>query len=1239
MSTGTLRVLSYNVKGLGLVEKRKIVLRNIEKLKNSIDIVFLQETHVDKEILGEIETQWQIKGQHFWSANETKKGTATLILNTEIKLCKVQELNDRCIRLSVDFQGRKFHLINSYFPSEKGERKAYIQNFSLGVEESIIWGGDFNFVETESDTSGNFKEAHGRLFQEVLEKNGSEVADATRYLGDIPERTFLHVGNGYEARLDRFYISKNLSVFLQKVERNSGWYRLVGEEVKAVSDHWPVFMSLKFKELPQGKGFWKLNTSLLDLEAARFQIQEAVDDALHLEPIEALQSVQTRALKIFKKLGKERSALEKSLLKEIDLDLKELKERRAPLSEIEALEMKRGIITLPQEQFKMRMLKISLDTFDEIPSKFLTNRLKAKAADVTIESLKGEKGEEICEMDQILEESAKFYESLYNLGDSSKRKRKRFLRKLRRKVKMKDIRTLERAVTAQEVESIIKMSKNDSSPGEDGLPYEFYKKFSGILAPLLAEVFDEIIRNPEKLPSEWKNGVIKLLYKKGDRKLLSNWRPITLLNTIYKLFTGLINKRLAVLLPKIIHPNQKGFVRGRYILDQVLTVKTIRELNSEGYVALLDFEKAFDRVNHNLILETLSKLGFSELFISLIEKLLGGTSRVLIRGYFSRPFSLTNGVRQGDTISPALFILVIETLAVNIRKDPLCRGVKVSSSKFIRILLFADDVCLIASDEASLVTMMGHVEAYSEANTGKINRSKCCLISLRPWEPLLELFGISFISAFQAERYLGYEFHLEKKRNGIEQAIKKFETHLVKWKNLHLSILGRASVMRTYAMPLLFYVTSVDLLTREEERKVNNLMYWFLFSYESTFSSQRKYNSRLSIARLTAKPEKGGLGLVPISIYSLAQKVNWALRVFQRKSGDGWVHSFNELIEVSKGEGWDIPVEMSMAPSGPVSAENLRLTLKAILLAWFSISKKFTVENSPFLGSWGKYNCVTSIFKVTSISGSEATLLETENDGGSISLKRTLTTRPTAHLVQVRVKDSKGTLEFVGPGRKHKMFKQGMLGNGIQILKAEFNSVLHLLCSSEEVNTPKQKEWESKFSGWERNFSLLTQSKVRNRVKSHVFMRFSNLLPREREGLCPRCREFRESSDHVLFECRPFLEDAAKVTTTLAALFGITLTPITFLTVLQEDLRVRVLQMSFLHCAWSLRCKIHHGEPVRPDFIEKFLPSEIKRFLSRLLFLEQSEPSLNLWSPLIESLDLTKKEVSLVPLFQHHEEN
>jgi hypothetical protein len=518
---------------------------------------------------------------------------------------------------------------------------------------------------------------------------------------------------------------------------------------------------------------------------------------------------------------------------------------------------------------------------------------------------------------------------------------------VRKKIRPADVAELTKRISTKEVSSTIHLSKMNSSPGEDGIPYEFYKTFSNSLSPILAQAFNEVFADPNLLPQEWKDGVVKLLYKKGDRRSLANWRPITLLKTIYKLYTAVINKRLSMILSRLIHPNQKGFVKGRFILDQVLTVKTVREFNEEGYIAFLDLEKAFDRVNHSLILENFQKLGFPLEFIRVIASILGGTSRIYIRGWFSRDFELKNGVRQGDTISPTLFIIVIETLAENIRKDRICVGLYISSTHRLRILLFADDVCLLPRDRVSLVAMLSHVELYNEANTGKVNKTKSCIVPLDVKEEATSLMHIPMIGWNQMEKYLGCEFYRDRNLNGIPNAIKKLESLLINWKNLHLSIYGKANVLRSYAMPALSYQMSVEMIKPKEEKKITNLLNWFLFSYDNAILNGKNYRSKLATQRLASKEAKGGLNLIPICQYGKAQKINWALRAFQKKSFDGWVHAFNEILEKVKTEElWDIPVEMSCFVPQSLLGEIKRISVRNILLNWFEIPKKFSCSGS-----------------------------------------------------------------------------------------------------------------------------------------------------------------------------------------------------------------------------------------------------------------------------------------------------
>jgi len=134
-----------------------------------------------------------------------------------------------------------------------------------------------------------------------------------------------------------------------------------------------------------------------------------------------------------------------------------------------------------------------------------------------------------------------------------------------------------------------------------------------------------------KLTDSQYRGVLSLLYKSGDREMLRNWRPITLLNIDYKLISKCFSERLKSVLPNIIHTDQKGYVKGRYIHEANRHIQDIinyvDENNHEGVVVYLDQTKAFDRVEWYWIDKCLEKFNFSD----NVRKNSTKTKRVFVR--------------------------------------------------------------------------------------------------------------------------------------------------------------------------------------------------------------------------------------------------------------------------------------------------------------------------------------------------------------------------------------------------------------------------------------------------------------------------------------------------------------------------------------------------------------------------------------------------------------------------------
>ena len=155
-----------------------------------------------------------------------------------------------------------------------------------------------------------------------------------------------------------------------------------------------------------------------------------------------------------------------------------------------------------------------------------------------------------------------------------------------------------------------------------------------------------------ELSNSQKQAIITLIEKKGkDKRMIKNWRPISLINVDAKIISKVLAKRLEKVLPVIIHADQNAFVKGRSIFDAVRTIDDMvdytKRNNLSGFLVAIDFEKAFDTLNFNFLIRTLHKFNFGPSFIHWIRVLYNNVSScVMNNGFTTTPFMLGRGVRQ-----------------------------------------------------------------------------------------------------------------------------------------------------------------------------------------------------------------------------------------------------------------------------------------------------------------------------------------------------------------------------------------------------------------------------------------------------------------------------------------------------------------------------------------------------------------------------------------------------------------
>ena len=318
----------------------------------------------------------------------------------------------------------------------------------------------------------------------------------------------------------------------------------------------------------------------------------------------------------------------------------------------------------------------------------------------------------------------------------------------------------------EEFKKIRNNLKLGKSVGPDMLPNEVLKQdgIQNLLLPFLNKCFIENV-----IPTSWRKSIIVPIPKSASKDPLVplNYRGISLLSCLYKLFTSLINLRITIHCESnnFLVDEQNGFRSTRSCQDHIYTLSTIirnRKLSGiSTYCAFVDFQKAFDWVNRDMLLYKLSDTFqiHGRLFNILSTIYNSSNSQIRINGLLTDSFSVTSGVKQGDNMSPVLFSMYLNDLAVGIKS--LNCGVNLDGVN-VSILLYADDIVLISNDEKSLQKMLDFTNEWCKKWRMAINVDKTQIVHFRRTDrdktQFNFTFGINELKIVNHYKYLGVIF-------------------------------------------------------------------------------------------------------------------------------------------------------------------------------------------------------------------------------------------------------------------------------------------------------------------------------------------------------------------------------------------------------------------------------------------------------------------------------------------------
>ncbi|WVZ53969.1 hypothetical protein U9M48_004850 [Paspalum notatum var. saurae] len=439
----------------------------------------------------------------------------------------------------------------------------------------------------------------------------------------------------------------------------------------------------------------------------------------------------------------------------------------------------------------------------------------------------------------------------------------------------------------EEVKMAVFQMKHNTAPGPNGFQVEFYQTFWINIKEDLMALFTEFHKGT--LPLHSLNfGTIILLPKGNDVKQIQQYRPICLLNVSFKIFTKVITNRITSIAARVIKPTQTAFLPGRNIMEgAVILHETIHELHTKkqnGVVFKIDFEKAYDKVRWEFLQQALRMKGFNSTWCTWVQTCVqGGNVGIKVNDQLGSYFQTRKGLRQGDPLSPVLFNIVVDMLAIIVSRAKaigLFKGVVPHLvDDGLSILQYADDTVLFLDHDLDQAKNMKLVLCLFEQLSGlKINFHKSelfCFGEAKEWESQYSnLFGCKVGS--YPFRYLGIPMHFRKLNNKDWKMIEeRIERKLSNWKGKMLSFGGRLVLLNSVLSSLPMVMLSFFEIPRGVLKKIEYFRSRFFWQYDN---HKNKYRL-ISWPILCQPKEQGGLGVQNLDIQNKCLLSKWLFKL------------------------------------------------------------------------------------------------------------------------------------------------------------------------------------------------------------------------------------------------------------------------------------------------------------------------------------------------------------------------
>lgn len=877
-----LRLISWNVKGLNNLAKAHKVLQHVQSLKG--EIVFLQETHLCSSEVSRLKRQWV--GHLFHSRFSDRSRGAAILIHKDVPFLPDTTLadpNGRYVIVAGQLQNIPVVLACVYAPTWDDEK--FISHLFSTLpditDRHLIIGADFNLVQDPALDRSSSKTLSLSNSAKTLQYHATQLGLSDPWRCKFPSSQafsfFSHVHHTY-SRIDFFLLDNRLMHLVNTCEYHS----------IVISDHAPTSVDIT---LPQGKPTvkrWQLNHCLLSDDDFKeflskeisffFQTNDTPDISRSTLWDTCKAYLRGQIISFMSQVRKR----EKSRLSEIEMELRNIDSKYSKnptpslYSDRVKLQSEYDMLLTNRTLKQMLVTKQRFFEQGDKAGKLLAHQARAATTSRLIHSIKTHSGDTVSDPDEINQTLSKHYSTLYTSESPLDMDLTTTpLNQLSFPTIPNDLADdLGKPITVSEVQEAIKSLQSGKSPGPDGFTVEFYKLFSATLAPVLVAVFNEAFKEGRLPPSMCDASISLLLKKDKDPLLCGSYRPISLLNVDVKILAKVLCARLQQVMSLLVSPDQTGFITGRqsfFNTRRLLNILLCPGSDNAEVVVSLDAQTAFDVLEWKYLFFVLDKFGFNSDLISWI-KLLYASPKASVRtnDQHSPLFSLHRGTRQGCPLSPLLFALAIEPLAIWLRKEERFEGIT-RFGLVHKLSLFADDLLLYVSNPvSSLPNILNILSEFGKLSGYKLNLQKSELFPINALAKRIPTSHFPFKVVPEGFVYLGIfvtSTLTDIFAKNFLKLLDKCKHDFSRWSTLPISLMGRVNLVKMIILPKFLY------LFEHIPVVINKSFFRTLDQHIGSFLWGNK-PARIKKSVMYLEKAKGGLSLPNFCWYYWACNIN-----------------------------------------------------------------------------------------------------------------------------------------------------------------------------------------------------------------------------------------------------------------------------------------------------------------------------------------------------------------------------